>query len=420
MPKLHHKLPAWVWQMLLMGLLGLSGIIFVPLLLRLVDAQLMATVLVAQVYVYYLVVLVQYGFTFSGPAALARAKHALGVAQVWRSSVRAKLLLLLVPVGLVFGLGMVSLAWGQWYLLWFVLLLAAFAVNSNWFLQAQHNFAAGVGFAAVGVCVCVCVLMLWVFAGGWLGADVFIVNGAWVVVLLVLPQVCLGAGSWWLARKACAGTEAADAHWRDSLGLLRKDAPLVASQLLLLASTTLGTVVVGQLADADTTAAYAATEKLFNLGATVLVGLYMAFYPRLASFFYTDRSVYWQKIKLILMECVAGGLGLAALLAFVGPVLIGLYLPAHMALLVSPVLPPFALWLGLCISQHVLTSCLVLAERHHMVLWANGCVLVVTLLVGYAFALNTPVAWVYGMLAGQLLALVWLLMLYRKDRAVCL
>jgi hypothetical protein len=102
--------------------------------------------------------------------------------------------------------------------------------------------------------------------------------------------------------------EVAEAHWRDSLGLLRQDAPLVASQLLLLASTTLGTVVVGQLANADTTAAYAATEKLFNLGATVLVGLYMALYPRLASLFYADRGVYWQKIKLILLVCVAGGL----------------------------------------------------------------------------------------------------------------
>ena len=417
MPKLHYKLPAWVWQMLLMGLLGLSGIIFVPVLLRLADAQLMATVLVAQVYVYYLVVLVQFGFAWSGPAAVAKALHASGMAQVWRSSVRAKLLLLLVPVGLMFGLGLVCLAWGQWYLLWFVVLLAAFAVNSHWFLQAQHNFAAGAGFAAVGVCVSA--LMLWVLVGGWLGADVFVVNGAWVVVLLVLPQVCLGLGSWWLARKACAGTEAADAHWRDSLCLLRQDAPLVVSQLLLSASTTLGTVVVGQLADADTTAAYATTEKLFNLGATVLVGLYMALYPRLANLFYSDRGLYWQKIKLILLVCVAGGLGLAALLALVGPVLIGLYLPAHMVWLVSPVLPPFALWLGLCISQHVLTSCLVLAEQHHMVLWANGCVLVITLLVGYAFALNTPVAWVYGMLAGQLLALLLLLRLYRKDRALC-
>lgn len=418
MPKLHHTIPAWVWQMLLMGLLSLSGIIFVPVLLRWADSQLMATVLVAQVYVYYFVVLVQFGFAWSGPAALARATHALGVAQVWRSSVIAKLLLLLVPVGLMFGVWLVSLAWGQWYLLWFVLLLAAFAVNSNWFLQAQQNFAAGVGFAAVGVSLSA--LMLWALVGGGLGADALVGEGAWVVLLLVLPQVFLGAGSWWLARKACAGAEVAEAHWRASLWLLRKDAPLVVSQLLLLASTTLGTVVVGQLADADTTAAYAATEKLFNLGATVLVGLYMALYPRLASLFYADRGVYWQKIKQLLLVCVAGGLGLAALLGLVGPVLIGLYLPAHMAMLVVPVLSPFALWLGLCISQHVLTSRLVLAEQHQMVLWANGWVLVVTLLVGYAFASNTPVAWVYGMLAGQLLALVWLLLLYRKDKAVCL
>jgi len=200
--------------------------------------------------------------------------------------------------------------------------------------------------------------------------------------------------------------------------VLRQDAPLVASQLLLLASTTLGTVVVGLLADANTTAAYAATEKLFNLAATLVVGLYMALYPRLATMFYADRGLYWLKIKRLLLACVCGGLVLAVLLTIVGPMLMGLYLPTHMVSLVSPVLLPFALWLGLCISQHVLTSYLVLAERHAMVLWVNGCVLAVTLLVGYALALNNPVAWVYGMLAGQMVALVLLLTLYRKERVL--
>lgn len=70
-----------LFALMLMGLLYLSGIIFVPVLLRTADAQLMATVLVAQVYVYYLVLLVQFGFSWSGPAALARAAHAAGVAQ---------------------------------------------------------------------------------------------------------------------------------------------------------------------------------------------------------------------------------------------------------------------------------------------------------------------------------------------------
>ena len=405
MPKLLLTLPALVWQMLLMGLLGLSGIIFVPVLLRMADAQLMATVLVAQVYVYYLVLLVQFGFSWSGPAALARVAHAAGVAQVWRSSVKAKLLLLAGPVALLFGLGYASLAWGQWYLLWFALLLVAFAMNSNWFLQAQRHFAAGVGFAGLGVAISALMLC----------ANEF--DGAWVVLILVMPQVCLGLGSWWVARQACAGVTAIDANWQSSLGVLRKDAPLVVSQLLLLASTTLGTVVVGALADADTTAAYAATEKLFNLGATVLVGLHMALYPRFAAWFYSDRAVYWQKTKQLVLVALLAGVGLAVLLNVAGAWLMAVYLPEHLAQKVVPVLLPFALWLGMCISQHVLTSYLVLAELNSRVLWVNACVLAVTVLMGYAFALNNPVAWVYGMVAGQVLALALLLQLYRKDRA---
>lgn len=415
MPKLHHTIPALVWQMLLMGLLGLSGIIFVSLLLRWADPQLMATVLVAQVYVYYLVVLVQYGFAFSGPAAVAKAADAADVAQMWRSSVRGKLLLLAGPVAVVFGVGYVCMAWGQWYVWVFAVLLGAYALNSNWLLQAQLRFAPAVGFAALGVMASA--LLVYALVGGYVGrADN--TQGAWLALALVLPQVCVGLGTWWVARVDANHVAKLSTSSAANISWLRTDAPLVASQLLLLASTTLGTVVVGGLADATTTAAYAATEKLFNLAATVLVGLYMALYPRLADLFYSNRGVYWHTTKRLLLVCVGGGLVLAAVLALVGPVLLGWYLPAHMVALVAPVLWPLGLWLGLCISQHVLTSHLVLAERKHMVLWANACVLLATVVVGYACARSTPTAWVYGMVAGQVLALVWLLRMSRQDRAM--
>jgi O-antigen/teichoic acid export membrane protein len=191
----------------------------------------------------------------------------------------------------------------------------------------------------------------------------------------------------------------------------------VVSQLFLLASTTLGTVVVGGFADASTTAAYAATEKLFNLAATVLVGLYMVLYPRLAGLFYTNRGLYWRTTQRLLLVCVLGGLSLGAVLALVGPVLLGWYLPTHMVMVVAPVLWQLGLWLGLCISQHVLTSHLVLVERKHMVLWANGWVLLATVAVGYACALSTPIAWVYGMVTGQVLALTLLLRMLHQDKA---
>ena len=415
MAKLYRTIPEWVWQMLLMGLLGLSGIILLPMLLRWADPQLMATVLVAQVYVYYLVVLVQYGFAFSGPAAVASAADTASVAQIWRSSVRGKLLLLVGPVAVVFGVGYVCMAWGQWYVWAFAALLGAYALNSNWWLQAQLRFAPAVGFAAMGVMASSGVV--YALVGGYVGrADA--TQGAWLVLVLALPQVCVGVGTWWVACVDAKHVAKQSTSSAANLSWLRTDAPLVASQLLLLASTTLGTVVVGMLADASTTAAYAATEKLFNLAATVLVGLYMALYPRLAGFFYTNRGVYWRTAQRLLLVCVCGGLVLAAVLALVGPVLLSWYLPAHMVALVAPVLWPLGLWLGLCISQHMLTSHLVLAERKHMVLWANACVLLATVVVGYASALTTPVAWVYGMVAGQVLALVWLLHMCRQDRAM--
>lgn len=414
MPKLEYQFPAWVWQILLMGLLGSSGIIFVPLLLRWVEPRLMATVLVVQVYVYYLVVLVQYGFAYSGPAAVARAEKGGGVtavAQVWRSSVQGKLQLLAGPVAVLFGVTYACIAWGQWYVWVFTVLLAAYALNSNWWLQAQQRFAPAVGFAALGVLAST--LVVYGLVGGYV-TGVATGQGVWVVLVLVLPQVCVGLGTWWVARRACV-RQIPEVNDESNLSWIRADAPLVASQLLLLASTTLGTVVVGGMADASTTAAYAAIEKLFNLAATVLVGLYMAVYPRMATLFYADRAHYWRTTQRLLLACVCGGVSLAAVLAWLGPMLLGWYLPVHMMELVAPVLWLLGVWLGLCISQHVLTSYMVLAERKRMVLWANACVLVVTIGVGYTCALSTPARWVHGMVAGQVLALVWLLNMGQKN-----
>lgn len=423
MPKQHYKLPAWVWQILLMSLLSLSGMIFVPILLRWADPQMMASVLVAQVYVYYLVVLVQYGFALSGPAALARANGASGVAKVWRSSVQGRLLLL-GPLLAAFSVGYVCIAQGTWYVWVFAILLWAYALNSNWWLQAQQSFAPAVGFAALGVIASA--LVVFALLEGYLGRSASN-QGAWVVLVISLPQTFVGVGTWWVAHRSYVGLmrvardDSADRGALPTrnaamLSWLRTDLPLVTSQLLLLASTTLGTAMVGALADAYTTAAYAATEKLFNLAATVLVGLYMTLYPRLAGLFHVNRVLYWRTTQRLLMAAVCGGLALAGLLVFVGPMVMAWYLPSQMIVLVVPALSPLGLWLGLCISQHVLTSHLVLAERKHMVLWVNSCVLLATLVVGYACALRTPVAWVYGMVTGQMLALACLLHMCRKDQ----
>ena len=95
-----------------------------------------------------------------------------------------------------------------------------------------------------------------------------------------------------------------------------------------------------------------------------------------------------------------------------------LYLPEALASIVVSALPAFALWLGLCLSQHVLTTYLVLAQRSRLVLLANAWVLAVTVAAGLSFAQTSPIDWVYGMVTGQAMALAWLYRLYAQDKVL--
>ena len=414
MTTLADKIPAPVWQLLLMGLLGLSGVVFIPTLIRSVDAELISTVLVAQVFVYYLALVMQFGFPWSGPAALAQSGGGRSVAGIWKSSIRCKRLLGL-PVAALFVLGYMLLgeeqAHGQNYVWTFALLLAAYALNSNWFLQARGDFKSGVFYALIGVAGSALVLGLVQLSAGvplWL-------MGLFVVLVLILPQSVLGIGSWWQARVSCAAACETVDDIEPAWPILVRDAPIVLSQLLLLAATTLGTVVVSSLADAETSAAYAATEKLFNLGATVLVGLYMAFYPEFARAFSADRARYWRQTGRFLGGVLLLGLATLVVLSLLGQALLGIYLSEPLAEKVLPVLLPFGVWLMLCVSQHVLAGYFVFAARPTRVLSMNGLVLAVTVVSGYGFALLSPIAWVFGMIAGQLVAVVWLVRCYRAD-----
>lgn len=415
MAALVDRIPAPVWQLLLMGLLGLSGVVFIPTLIRVVDAQVVSTVLVAQVYVCYLVLVMQFGFPWSGPAALAQNPG--GAAGLWKSSIRCKRLLS-VPVALLFVLGYFSLVQAPTYLWVFVVLLVGYALNSNWFLQARGDFKSGVRFALMGVVGSAVVLGLVLLLADASTALPGLL-GLLVVLVLILPQTLLGVGSWLRARVSCAEGSAETPVAPDGMppvwSTLVQDAPIVVSQLMLVASTTLGTVVVGSLADAETSAAYAATEKLFNLGATVLVGLYMALYPQFARTYAADRREYWAQTLRFIGGMVLLGLVILVVLALLGKTLLGIYLSEPLAEKVLPVLLPFGFWLMLCLAQHVLAGYFVFAARQVRVLWVNGLVLAATALLGYGFALLSPVAWVYGMIAGQLVAVVWLLCCYRAD-----
>jgi len=409
-------IPSFIWQLLLMGLLGFSGVIFMPLLLRCVDPQIMATVLVAQVVVYYFSLLIQFGFNWSAPAAFARAGNQSEVAHIWHTSIRIKIILL---IGLVSLLGVIGYFYFQSiaiYLIGFALLLSATAVNSNWLLQARSDFSSGVAFALFGVAASF-------FTIYFITYKVFsldpLVSGLAVVLILIFPTSFLGLGSWWLCNRLYANDELKESnaawHQMDALQLW-ENAPIVVTQLLQLVSATLGTVVVNELSDALTTNAYASMERLFNLIASVIVALYMAAYPRLASLFYEKRVDYWTQVGGLLKLGVSFGIGASVLFVFFGQTLLTMYVSQPLAVKVTPVMLIFTLWLSLYLSQHVLTGYFVFAQRNGMVFIVNLVILIITVAIGYPMARYEPVFWVYGMLAGQVVAVMWLIRLYHDDR----
>lgn len=403
-----------VWQVVLLGLLGLPAVAFMPVLLRWVPVEMMAGILVMQVYVYYLVLLAQYGFFVTGPASLAGVSDDEATRYLARS-LRCKFWVLIGPVLLVFA-GLLIGRWqaSGWYTLGFVPLLVAYALNSNWFLQARGDFRSGVAYAALGVLVSG--LLMLVVKGA---SDGWPALAAWLAVgVLILPQTVLGLGSAWRAlssRQSTGGQTSPDGA-NASLGAdLRAGLPLVVSQFLVLACTTLGTVVVGAIADAETTAAYAATEKLFNLVATVLVGVYMATYPKLAKMHGQSPVTYWHSVRRWMLGFAGKGFAAALVLQLWGPELFAFYLGDDLAALVQPVWLPLALWLGLCLAQHVLTGYLVILKKHRAVVAINAAILLFTVLVGGLCTWVRPIDWVWGMLAGQLLAVAVLIGCYRQQ-----
>ena len=101
LPRRLRSLPKSVYAIGQLGFLGFPSVLFIPLLLRWVDVDVVATLLVAQVYVYYLVMLQQFGFNLTGPAHLGFVGDAADRG-VLGSTLRFKAVLLLVN----------TLAWG--------------------------------------------------------------------------------------------------------------------------------------------------------------------------------------------------------------------------------------------------------------------------------------------------------------------
>ncbi len=404
-----RSLPNSVYAIGQLGLLGLPSVLFIPLLLRWVDVDVVATLLVAQVYVYYLVMLQQFGFNLTGPARLGIAGDAADRG-ILGSTLRFKAVLLLINT-LAWGVIIYMVFDGAVALLVFLALLLSYVLNSNWYLQSRHDFYTGALSAGLGVAGGLVVLVV-IWQSKRHGAELSGELG-WAVLAMIAPQMMVGVGTWWRAMRM-AGCSAGVGSWPVK-DIWRQGWPLMVSQLLLLATATLGTVVVGHVADSDVTAAYAATEKIFNLAATVVVALFAVHYPQLAVRFRNDLPTYWRQMWRANVRIAAIGFVALLLIGVGGERLFSIYLGQDLAALVSPVLVPLAVWLTLVPFQNALQCHFAIAGKTSRSIGVACLMLFVELVVGASLMTIDPLYWVYGMVAAQLPAVLLLIKLYRSD-----
>lgn len=393
-----------IWQAMLLGLWGVPTLIFLPFLLRSADHEMMANILVAQVYATYLALFVQFGFPWSGPAAVAKAESDVEAYGFWHQSIRLKIGAFALAGG---GLALAICIWHEYYVLAYCLALLGQALNSNWFLQAKGNYWVGVLFSFIGVCI-----------GGLLVAGQRVqifdsgVTGFGIVAALMMPQIVVGIGTYWASKRMVPERYVENPGFKLSLDFLKSDVFFVASQLLVVVSSSLGTIAVGYYGDTSLTAAYASTEKLFNLVANGLIGLFMGVYPKLARSFYLDKDRYVRNVRLVLFGTTAVSGSILLIILLSGQYWFGLYLGQKLANLIQPALIPLAIWLMICIAQQLLTAHLVLTERRPLVLWVQSGVLLTTALLGLWAMTFNPLYWVYGMIGGQVFAIIILARLY--------
>lgn len=396
-----------IWQGILLGLWGVPTLIFIPILLRNVGHDMMANILVAQVYVSYIGLFVQFGFPWSGPAAVSKSRSSSEAFGFWRQSIRLKLRMFIIVVAIYMSAAFVL---DQFFILAFCIPLFAQALNSNWFLQTKGNYWIGVLFAFVGITLGAALLPVQSFLK--FNADA---QACLVIIVLTLSHTTLGVGSYFATKISEPKSTGEAIVIKFSSGDIKADLFFLISQLLLLGSGSLGTLAINNLSDASVTAAYASTEKLFNLVANGLIGLFMGVYPRLARSFHLDKDAYVGNVKRILFGAtICTGL-VFLIIIFSGQYWLSLYLGKNLASLVNPILIPLGVWLMLCIVQHLLTAHLVLTERRSAVLGVQAGVLFTTLVVGLSAMNLNPLYWVYGMISGQLFALLVLARLYFKS-----
>jgi O-antigen/teichoic acid export membrane protein len=204
-------------------------------------------------------------------------------------------------------------------------------------------------------------------------------------------------------------------HWADVKAVLHQGKPLFASQLVALAYTGSGPILISWLAGLEQAGTYGVIERLAASvsGAALLV--HTAAYPTLAQLYHSDRQAYLKLAGLVTVTYLLAGLVVTALgWALREPVLAYLYGGTGAR--------PYALyllalaWIASGIFGTVVTGYYVVSGQPRQVYRLTCLVLGASLAFGIpGVVLYGAAGWMGGVVAAQVLVIITALRQWKKE-----
>lgn len=354
-------------------------------------------------------VIVQYAFSLTGPAELARRDDGRTDREVLLDTLVARLLLLVPLLSLSSILLIVLHGPARAVAVILLALPVGAALNTGWFLQATDRLPV-----LVMLGVAATVASLWI---GFLRVSPDTPDGiVWAAAALAAGPLLQGAGTlaWTLA---VLPSRRGKPSMTRGLAALRRGRGLFASQFVAALYAQVGPLVVGSVGDISAAGLYGAIERVANAVQAALGLTHTAAYPRLARHFGESgerRDAYIRLVRLVLAlqtaAIVALGLGLAVFSNEIQRFLFGFANATTAALLWTA----FA-WIALSIFGPLVTGYWTVSGQSERILPLTWRVLLVSLPVGTLLAKFVGGAgWLIGLVAGQLMVVLYARQAYRR------
>jgi O-antigen/teichoic acid export membrane protein len=340
---------------------------------------------------------VQYAFHITGPTMLATQQN--NSTQILFSVLFSKLLLFFaVFFAVLLASAIDILPQGNNTALWLLLTILPFssALNSTWYLYAKGKFLPVAYISILGTIFSLAV-------GFHMVVDESDSSFMWATISYTLTGIIIGAGSFFVSTSITPNIPTV--KWKDVINSLNTGKRLFTSQLLSIAYTGSGSIIIGALAGFHEAGTYGVMERMMGavLGGALLI--HTAAYPKLVLLYSCNRISYFSLLKAVVVTYIAA-VSACALFAwyFNEEILIFMYGPTGPRPYVM-----FALalvWVSIGIGGTALTGYFAVSHRADEVLMLTLRILIVSLLLGIPGAyLWGGTGWLGALVLSQILVL---------------